>query len=111
MSGYFDEGLIDDNTFEGSVIDISVSGLLFAYPSSSLSSSLLPDCELSIRLTAPKRSINTNAVIVRRYRDGSMGYFGCRFLDMAPEDLRFLFEYIYGRPITDEDAVFLFGNV
>ena len=111
LSGYFDEGLIDDNTFEGSVIDISVSGLLFAYPSSSLSSSLLPDCELSIRLTAPKRSINTNAVIVRRYRDGSMGYFGCRFLDMAPEDLRFLFEYIYGRPITDEDAVFLFGNV
>jgi hypothetical protein len=40
-----------------------------------------------------------------------MGYFGCRFLDVAPEDMRFLFEYIYGKPFTDSDASFLSGQV
>jgi hypothetical protein len=30
---------------------------------------------------------------------------------MAPEDLRFLFEFIYGKPFTDSDAAFLTGQV
>jgi hypothetical protein len=30
---------------------------------------------------------------------------------MAPEDLRFLFEYIYGKPFSDADAAFLSGQV
>jgi hypothetical protein len=30
---------------------------------------------------------------------------------MEPEDLRFLFEYIYGRPFTDKDLAFLSGQV
>jgi hypothetical protein len=97
--------------FEGKVIDISASGLLFAYPHSPLSTALLADTELSVKLIAPRRAINANAKIVRRYRDNSQGYFGCRFLDMAPEDLRFLFEFIYGKPFTDTDASFLSGQV
>jgi hypothetical protein len=40
-----------------------------------------------------------------------MGYFGCRFTSIEPEDLRFLFEYIYGRPFTDQDASFIAGKV
>jgi hypothetical protein len=30
---------------------------------------------------------------------------------MAPEDTRFFFEFIYGRPFTDIDATFLAGQV
>ncbi|MDR1420144.1 MAG: PilZ domain-containing protein [Treponema sp.] len=111
INGYFDSGKVRNNPFDGKVIDISASGLLFAYPHSSLSSALLPDSELSVKLTMPRRSVNANARIVRRYKDNSMGYFGCRFLDMAPEDMRFLFEYIYGKPFTDTDVNFLTGQV
>ena len=32
------------------------------------------------------------------------GYFGIEFSMMAPEDFRFLFEYLYGRPFTDLDS-------
>jgi hypothetical protein len=111
MNGYFEHGKLKNEAFEGKVVDISASGLLFAYPNSSLSHTLLPDSELSVKLVAPRRTVNANARIVRRYKDNSQGYFGCRFLDMAPEDLRFLFEYIYGKPFTDKDAVFLAGQV
>jgi hypothetical protein len=111
MNGYFESGKLKNDPFEGKVIDISVSGLLFAYPGSPLTASLLPDSELSVKLTAPKRTVNTKARIVRRYKDNTQGYFGCRFFGMEPEDIRFLFEYIYGKPFTDNDAVFLSGQV
>jgi hypothetical protein len=110
-NGYFESGRIKNEPFEGKVIDISASGMLFAYPHSALSSSLLLDTELAVKLVAPQRTINANAKIVRRYRDNAMGYFGCRFLDIVPEDMRFLFELIYGKPFTDNDASFLAGQV
>jgi hypothetical protein len=110
-NGYFEAGRIKNEPFEGKVIDISVSGMLFVYPHSALSSSLLLDTELAVKLVSSNRIINATARIVRRYKDNTMGYFGCRFLDIVPEDMRFLFELIYGKPFTDRDASFLTGQV
>jgi hypothetical protein len=110
-NGYFNTGRIKNEPFEGKIVDISASGLLFAYPHSSMSGALLPDSELAVRLTVPKRTIAASVRIVRRYKDNALGYFGCRFLDMAPEDMRFLFEYLYGKPFTDSDASFVSGKV
>ena len=111
VNGYFDPGKIKNDPFEGKVIDISASGILFSYPNSVLATTLLPDNELTVRLTEPRRTVNATARIVRRYKDNVQWYYGCRFLDMEPEDLRFLFEYIYGKPFTDSDATFLSGQV
>jgi hypothetical protein len=111
MNGYFEGGKLKTESFGGKVIDISASGLLFVYPQSPLANSLLPDIELSLKLTTDRRTVNTNARIVRRYKDTTQWYFGIRFLDMAPEDMRFLFEYIYGKTFTDTDAAFLSGQV
>jgi hypothetical protein len=111
INGYFEAGKLKNEPFEGKVIDISASGVLFAYPHSSLSSSLLPESELTVKIITPRRSVNAGVKIIRRFKDSSMGYFGCRFIDMAPEDLRFLFEFIYGKVFTDTDASFLSGQV
>ena len=111
INGYFESGKLKNDPFEGRIIDISVSGLLFAYPTSVLATTLLPDSELTVQLKTPRRTVNARAKIVRRYKDNVQGYFGCRFLDMEPEDLRFIFEYIYGKPFTDSDAAFLSGQV
>ena len=110
-NGYFNAGKLKKQPFQGKVVDISVSGLLFAYPHSGLSAALMPDCELDVRLATPKRTVSIAARIVRKYKDSTMGYFGLRFLDIAPEDMRFLFEFIYGKPFTDQDASFLSGKV
>ncbi|MDR1058062.1 MAG: PilZ domain-containing protein [Treponema sp.] len=111
INDYFEGGKLKNEPFDGKIIDISASGLLFAYPNSNLSATLLPDSELAVKLTSPRRTINCKARIVRRYKDNSQGYFGCRFLDMAPEDMRFLFEFIYGKPFTDTEAAFFTGQV
>jgi c-di-GMP-binding flagellar brake protein YcgR len=110
--GYFEYGKMPNAPFDGKVLDISASGLLFAYPNgSNLASILLVDSDLTVTLEAPHRTISLAARIVRRFKDKSSNYYGCRFLNMAPEDMRFLFEHIYGRQIDDSDAAFLSGQV
>ena len=111
MNGYFEAGKLRNDPFEGKILDISASGLLFTYPNTSFAATLLTDSELSVKLKTGRRTVNTKAKIVRRYKDKTQGYYGCRFMEMEPEDLRFLFEYIYGRPFTDKDLAFLSGQV
>jgi hypothetical protein len=106
INGFFNKGRLTNEPFEGSVIDISASGLFFTHSQSGLYSALLPDSEISVRLSTVKRIINVNAIIVRRFRDSSQSYCGCRFLNIVPEDMRFLFEFLYGKPFTKTDAAF-----
>lgn len=110
-NNYFKQAELKKSSFQGKIVDISASGLLFAHHQAALASTLLPESEIDLQLSTAKRSVKTPARIVRRYKDASLHYFGCRFVDIAPEDLRFLFEYIYGRPFTDADAGFLAGKV
>jgi len=111
-NGYFDHGKVENQPFEGKVLDISASGLLFAYPlGASLASTLLVDAELTVTIEAPNRTINVIARIVRRFKDKTASYFGCRFLGMEPEDTRFLFEFLYGRQLDSTDHAFLAGQV
>jgi len=111
INGYFEQGKVKNSAFEGNVIDVSASGLLFSYPQSAFSSSLLPDSKLAVTITTPDRDTSVNAAIVRRFKDDAHGYFGCQFEDMPDDDLRYLFEYIYGKPFTEFDAKFLAGQV
>jgi len=111
-NGYFEHGRVQNEPFEGRVLDISASGLLFAYSlGTTLLSTLLVDAELTVTIEAPNRTINVVARIVRRFKDKNAGYFGCRFMNMEPEDTRFLFEHLYGRGIDDSEKTFLTGQV
>ena len=111
-NGYFEHGRMMNEPFEGKVLDISASGLLFACPlGSTLLATLMVDAELMIIIEAPNRSIKVLSRIVRRFKDRNAGYFGCRFINMAPEDTRFLFEHLYGRQIDDRDTAFITGQV
>jgi len=111
INGYFEEGKIKNDSFEGKVIDISASGLLFAYPHSGLSSVLKSESKLTVKIITPERSITTEAVIVRCFKDKSLDYYGCQFEKMDVENLSYLFQFIYGKPLSDLDAKFLTGQV
>jgi len=112
-NGYFEHGKVENRPFEGRVLDISASGLMFAYPlGSSLLATLLVDSELTVTIETKNRSINVLAKIVRKFKDKNAGYLGCRFIDLAPEDMRFLYEHLYGKQVEDEaDSEFLTGQV
>jgi hypothetical protein len=66
LNGYFEAGKLKNEPFEGKIIDISASGLLFTYPNSAFANTLMPDNELTVKLRTDRRTVNTKAKIVRR---------------------------------------------
>ncbi|MDR0374450.1 MAG: PilZ domain-containing protein [Treponema sp.] len=109
--GYFEAGRMKDRVINGKVADISASGLRFAVPNSFVFQSLQPGVELAVSLKAPQRTIDVKMKIRRRYKEGSLVYLGCSFVDITPDDSRFLFEFIYGKPANPITENFLAGNV
>jgi hypothetical protein len=96
INGCFEKGRLPGEPFHGRIIDLSAAGLLFAYPRTPVSPALLPGSALTVTLLAPRRTITCGAGITRRCKDTTQDYYCCRFSGMAPEDLRFLFEFLYG---------------
>jgi len=104
MNGYFRNAPKKAQDFAADVIDISAGGLMFSNSSRELSTSLLPGSDIEIAIKAKGRSVKALASVKRVFRDASRSYFGIEYASLEPEDFRFLFECLYGRSFTDEDA-------
>jgi hypothetical protein len=104
VNGYFRGAPKKKQDFSADVIDISAGGLLFSSASRDLTGSLLPGSEIEIAIMARERVIKAPGLVKRVYRDLSRSYFGIEYAGLEPEDFRFLFECLYGRAFTDEDA-------
>jgi hypothetical protein len=109
INGYFRDAPRRNRDWEAAIIDLSAGGMLFANPSRELSAALLPGSVLDLSLRIGQRRLRTKAMLKRRYQDAELFYYGVELVGMAPEDFRFLFEVLYGRPYTDDDAEGLEG--
>lgn len=109
--GYFEAHRIKDTLITATGIDISNSGIRFTYPHSSIASAITLNSTIPLKLLMPKRTISVNVQVVRSYKKRDTLFFGCRFLDITPEDMRFLFEYIYGTPFTEPGTSLISGHV
>ncbi len=96
--GYFKAEALGERKYEAPIVDISASGLLFAHPSGDLSKDLHVHSDIDIIVGMKRRGIPIGARIMRKFRDAENTYFGVLFMTMAPEDFRYLFEYLYGKP-------------
>ena len=92
------------------IVDISASGLRFAWPPSDPGPGLPAGMELDASLETPERSVRT-AVRVARHAGAGTAEMGCRFVGLAEEDRSWLFEYLYGEPLSAEEKPFLAGEV
>ena len=109
VNGYFRNAPKKARDFAADVIDISAGGLLFSNSSRDLSTSLLPGSDMELSIKAKGRTVKALATVKRVYRDVSRSYFGVEYAQFSPEDFRFLFESLYGRAFTDEDAAGIEG--
>ncbi len=101
---YFKTATKIDTDFTALVVDVSAGGLLFSSQDADLLANLQDASEVNVQLETKKRTVQASGKIKRHYAGKAEGYFGIEFTIMAPEDFRFLFEYLYGRSFTDEDA-------
>ncbi len=103
MHGYFQSEKPEPITYDTNIIDISASGLLFAHSSTELADELVLYTDFEMVLQMGPRKLKVPARVMRKFREANMSYYGILFLDMPPEDFRFLFDFVYGREFTQED--------
>jgi hypothetical protein len=108
---YFEDCKKRAPVFVPKLLDISVGGFLFVLEHDKEKITYSIDDLFSVQITISTRVIRCKASIVRSHSEVRYTYYGCKFNDMAIEDVRFLFESVYGRPFTDNDVQFLTGAV
>lgn len=104
LHGYFKDSSKLEENYGTQVVDVSAGGLLFACQDPTLMQALKESLPVTVRLASKRRTIDAAGVIRRHYVGRKEGFFGLEFTVMAPEDFRFLFEYLYGRPFTDDES-------
>ncbi|MDR3303783.1 MAG: PilZ domain-containing protein [Treponema sp.] len=107
---YFASCSIKNRFFMGEGVDISPAGVLFSYSKSMLAPAFPPDKEIALRLTMGNRPINLSGRIIHYFRD-KKDCWGCCFNGMIPDDMRELFEYLYGKPFAESKGSLITGQV
>jgi hypothetical protein len=103
QNGYFAGGKRQVESYEPQIVNISASGLLFTHSSAELASQIGMYSDLSIRLTLSSRPMQIACRVMRKYHEENRAYYGLQFMEMKPEDFRYLFEAVYGRSFTERD--------
>jgi hypothetical protein len=102
--GYFNgEERREVKEYSPQIIDISAAGVLFSYPTGELTKSIGVYTDLELFFEVKGRRIKVDSRVMRKYQSNGNTFFGVQFLEIAPEDFRFLFDYVYGRPFTEKD--------
>jgi hypothetical protein len=104
INGYFKGAPKKVPDIKAQVLDVSAGGLLFSNDSKDLGAALLPDARLDLLVGVGDRNFSAACRVRRVYRDGDQYYYGVQYDEIQPEDFRFLFETLYGRPFSDADG-------
>lgn len=110
INGYFKSGKPVTSTIEPKVIDICASGLLFSHSDNRLKELIMLYTDLTLTIKVGPRKMTVPSRVMRKFSDRHSNYFGIVFLNLQPEDFRFLFDYVYGRPPSPEDDAFWEGG-
>ncbi len=109
-TGYFKGQIPEESEHTGEIIDISASGLLFSSSSERLREILTLYTDLDLRLAFGDRVMHVVGRVMRTFMSKDAGYFGVQFMEIKPEDFRFLFELVYGRAVTSDDEEYWEGG-
>lgn len=109
-NNYFSGGQTKAQAFNSSIVDISASGLMFADSSESLSDALNIYTDMNLELRIDKRKMLIFSRIMRKFHNKGTTFYGVQYMDINPEDFRYLFEYVYGRVFTEADSALWEGG-
>jgi hypothetical protein len=103
--GYFKGSGVQARPYQAEPVDLSASGLLFAHHEKDIYKKLLVHSDIQVVLRARDRRMTMGARVIRKLVDRDRVYVALRFLDMLPEDFRYLYETLYGRPFDPQTMI------
>jgi hypothetical protein len=97
---YFDDQAVrkERTPFKASIIDVSASGLLIAFPQDKLSVILKNQSVVDLEIKLDGYKTHCTARIMRRYNDDKTVFYGLRFDELRNETRRRLYEFLYHQP-------------
>jgi hypothetical protein len=101
-NGYYRQHLKGRVEHDAPVLDMSASGLLFAVPGAEIEKKIDLFHDLHLHLEIEGRSLVIGTRVMRKFKDAERSYFAAQFLDVPEGDFNFLFEFLYGKPFTEE---------
>lgn len=110
LNGYFDSKKNEERKYSPVIINISASGILFSLPSNTLSTQIHIHTDLTLNLLLKKRKIEIFSRVVRKFSTEDQLFIGMQFLEISPENYRFLFETIYGKTLDENSENYWEGG-
>jgi len=104
INNYFKGADIVAERYDAEIVNLSASGMLFTHDAPTLKETLVIYADLPLVLEVGQRKISLATRIMRKYEDAKTCYYGVQFLDIKPEDFRFLFDFVYGKIFTKEES-------
>ncbi|MBN2352206.1 MAG: PilZ domain-containing protein [Spirochaetales bacterium] len=102
INGYYLEHARGQIEHTAPVIDISASGLLFAAGGTELERKIDLFHDLRLHLEIEGRKLVLGTRIMRKFKDADSSYFAAQFMDVPERDFTFLYEFLYGKPFSEE---------
>jgi len=102
INGYYRQHMRAQVEHTAPVIDMSASGLLFTAGGTDLEKKIDLFHDLRLHFEIEGRTIVVGTRIMRKFNDADHSYFAAQFMDMTEKDFSVLFEYLYGKPFSEE---------
>ncbi|MDR0909762.1 MAG: PilZ domain-containing protein [Spirochaetaceae bacterium] len=109
QKGSFAPGKLRNDPFQPEIQDISASGLSFSIPRSQLSQAIRENDNVAVKIKTADKVLDLTLRVMRRIKGSNSVRYGCRYLEMSPDDTRFLFENLYGKSFGSDGTKYLQG--
>lgn len=106
-TGYFDSetSVTKAKAHKPEILDMSPGGMLITLPEHDIRTPVKEGSTFTTTMSFGKKHAQCMARVVRRYEGKDAISYGTTFLELAPQDIMNLYEFLYHRPYTDDDPV------
>lgn len=106
-TGYFasETTIAQSRGHKPEILDMSPGGMLISLPDRDVRIPVKEGSTFTTTISFGKKTVQCAARVVRRYEGNGAISYGTTFLDLAPQDIMNLYEFLYRRPYADDDPV------
>ncbi len=106
-TGYFEQdskqGTVVKHTAQ--ILDMSPGGMLISLPVSEIRSPVKEGSIFAVDIRFANTAISCSAKVNRRYKQSETVSYGMIFLDLSPENMMALYEFLYRKPFNMNDPL------
>jgi hypothetical protein len=104
-TGYFqiDTKISEPIKHKAKILDMSPGGMLISLPATEIRTPIREGSFFSVEITLEKNIVQCSAKVARRFEEKGAVSYGTTFINLTPENMMNLYEFLYKRPFNEKD--------